>query len=499
MRKHGYASLIQSYSGLLNCMTHVRRGLSVGSWLNMGLVKVYDRVVPAARLITRSQWKQHMRDVWNGSENTDAVVRPDHSCSEQCSLQLPVSGVVRHCLRRRNPRPEDAPRLKAVSQLSSGSSIYRHDPCVRSVCPLFQRFAWGPLKACSVLVRVGCNPQSWCDGEGCPLPKPGGVCGPNGQRIINLLDPASKLFYKALLQFVPDQAADHQYGYASSRSRRDAILHVEAWLDRLRANGLSSAATLFDLTKAFDTLALSCIEDLLHNEPMLVSVRELLLDLHRRLRISLKQTDGGTLQVKLGSGALQGGGTGPRIFRMVYDACITRWRDATRDSDLTASYNGQDLSLSAAAYADDLVRIQCGSTLKQLEDRTLACTHALTAELDPRNLKLNAKKGETLLSYKGKGAYTAAKSAFSGEWNGYPVKLCVKYLGAQLQANGSLKAELQKRFGAARSGFARFSKLFKRRTVPVARKVLIFKAVVNEALLAALEVFAQLAAVSATR
>ena len=314
------------------------------------------------------------------------------------------------------------------------------------------------------------------------------MCGPNGQRIINLLDPASKLFYKALLQFVPDQPADHQYGYASNRSRRDAILHVEAWLDRLRANGLSSAATLFALTKAFDTLALSCIEDLLHNEPMPVSVRELLLDLHRRLRISLKQTDGGTLQVKLESGVLQGGGTGPRIFRMVYDACITRWRDATRDNDLTVSYNGQDLSLSAAAYANDLVRIQCCSTLKQLEDRTLACTHALTVELDPRNLKLNAKKGETLLSCKGKGAYTAAKSAFSGEWNGYPVKLCVKYLGAQLQANGSLKAELRKRIGAARSGFARFSKLFKRRTVPVARKVLIFKAVVNEALLAALEV-----------
>ena len=126
--------------------------------------------------------------------------------------------------------------------------------------------------------------------------------------------------------------------------------------------------------------------------------------------------------------------------------------------------------------------------MKQLEDRTLACTHALTVELDPRSLKLNARKGETLLSCKGKGAYNAAKRAVSGEWKGYPVKLCVKYLGAQLQANGSLRAELQKRIGAARSGFARFSKLFKSRTVPVARKVLIFKAVVNEALLAALEV-----------
>ena len=144
-------------------------------------------------------------------------------------------------------------------------------------------------------------------------------------------------------------------------------------------NGLSSAATLFDLTKTFDTLALSCIEDLLHNEPMPASVREMLLDLHPRLRISLKQTDGGTLQIKLESGVLQGGETGPRIFRMVYDACITRWRDATHENDLFVAYNGCRLSLSAAACADDFVRVQCGNTLKQLEDRTLACAHALTA------------------------------------------------------------------------------------------------------------------------
>ena len=98
--------------------------------------------------------------------------------------------------------------------------------------------------------RLGCNLQSWCDGQGCVLPKPGGVPGPDGQRIINLLDPAGKLFHKALLGFGADSPADHQYGYVAHRSRRDAILLVEAWLDRLRANKISTATTLFDLTKA---------------------------------------------------------------------------------------------------------------------------------------------------------------------------------------------------------------------------------------------------------
>ena len=240
----------------------------------------------------------------------------------KCSLQLPVRRGREALLKAAQTQA----RGRATPQGSLPAELWQLLLQARPLCHVsvssIPEICMGFFEG---MQRVGCNPQGWCDGEGCPLPKPGGVCGPNGQRIINLLDPASKLFYKALMQFVPDQPADHQYGYAPSRSRRDAILHVEAWLDRLRANGLSSAATLFDLTKAFDTLALGCIENLLRTEPMPVSVRELLLDLHRRLRISLKQNAGATLQMKLESGVLQGGGTGPRIFRMVYDACITSW------------------------------------------------------------------------------------------------------------------------------------------------------------------------------
>ena len=64
----------------------------------------------------------------------------------------------------------------------------------------------------------------------------------------------------------------------------------------------------------------------------------------------------------------------------------------------------------------------------------------------------------------------------------------MKYFGARLQSNGSTQAELRKRIGAAKSGFALFARFFKRSRVPLARKVLVFKAVVNESLRSALEV-----------
>ena len=94
--------------------------------------------------------------------------------------------------------------------------------------------SWAPeatMEVFEAFQRFGYNPQPWCDGQGCPLPKSGGLPGPAGQQLINLLDSGGKLFYKALLGLARDVPADHQYGYAAKRSCRDAILQVEAWLD----------------------------------------------------------------------------------------------------------------------------------------------------------------------------------------------------------------------------------------------------------------------------
>eukprot|EP00435_Cladocopium_sp_Y103_P055342 s1616_g18.t1 len=281
------------------------------------------------------------------------------------------------------------------------------------------------MRVFETIQSSGCNPQAWCDGQGCPLPKPGRISGPEGQRLINLLDPAGKLFYKALFGLVPDEPADHQYGFAPCRSRRDAILQVEAWLDRLRVNNFSTATTLFDLAKAFDTLAYTCIADVVARNGMPPAVRELLLDLHARLRISLDNVDGQKLQVKLESGVLEGGGTGPRLFRMAYDECILQWKERTSEHDLVVTYFGHSVSLSTAAYADDLVRVVGGRNLRAVEDATLACTTALQTLLEPRGPRLNSRKGKTLLSLRRQGAYKSARRACSGEWKGYPLKLSV--------------------------------------------------------------------------
>ena len=196
--------------------------------------KVYDRNVPAARSISRRQWLDHFRRVWGAWSHADAVV-PGCSMFEDVGSQLfPVLG----------GEPGRLALLKAAKSLAR----FRATPTGAVPAELWQLLLqkrnvdpWhvstipdSCMLAFEAMQSLCCNPQVWCDGQGCPLSKPGGVPGPDGQRVINLLDPAGKFFYKALLEHVPDAPADHQYGYAPCRSRREAILQVEAWLDRLR-------------------------------------------------------------------------------------------------------------------------------------------------------------------------------------------------------------------------------------------------------------------------
>ena len=452
--------------------------------------KVYDKNVPAAKSISRRQWLDHFHSVWGAWSHDDSVVdrRDTHD------LSLPVEPVLvgeagRFALLK---AAKSQARWRATPQGALPTELWQLLLQERLIAP---GHVSGIPSMCMCLFESiqssGCNPQAWCDGQGCPLPKPGGISGPEGHRVINLLDPAGKLFYKALFGLVPDEPADHQYGFAPCRSRRDAILQVEAWLDRLRASNFCTATTLFDLTKAFDMLTHTCIANVVTRNAMPPAVRALLLDLHARLRISLGNVEGQTLQVKLESGVLQGGGTGPRFFRMAYDECILQWKERTSAHALVVTYCGLSVSLSTlstAAYADDLVRVVHGHSLAAVEDVTLACTNSLQTLLEPRGLRLNNRKGETLLSLRGKGAYKSARRAYSGEWKAYPLKLVVKYLGAHMQSNGSMSAEIRKRIGAAKAEFAKFSKFFKRSHVPLPRKFLVFKSVVDASLLSALEV-----------
>ncbi|OLQ01864.1 hypothetical protein AK812_SmicGene15364 [Symbiodinium microadriaticum] len=437
-----------------------------------------ERQPPPAKSISKASWLQHFRQVQNAVECVgSAGFVPDPSPDYRIFFEGEEGCNCIAAAARRMPRDRATPRGSLPIELWSLIMQGQTGLMIMPYLELFQ--------------AMGINPSLWCEGHGCPIPKPGGDPTPNGMRVINLLDPLGKAFYKAAFQSHADTSACHQYGYSAKCSRRDAILQVTTLLQRLRMARMCTAANLYDLTKAFDMLSSqSVLQDLQQHQPFCPTIVAMLEDMQQRLLIHLPLSSGGSLHVHVRDGVLQGGGTGPRLFRRVYDTVVGDWQQRTTpEACLTrVSYEDSVLDLSTSAYADDLLRVEAADTADGIEAATVEHTRDLQNDLQPHRLQLNLRKCESLVSIRGRGSYVAARSLFSGAWKGLPLKPSVKYLGTHLQPFDSAKLDVTMRIAAARSAFAMFSKFLRRASVPLRRKILVFNAVVNEALLSVLEV-----------
>ena len=140
----------------------------------------------------------------------------------------------------------------------------------------------------------------------------------------------------------------------------------------------------------------------------------------------------------------------------VYDDAVHNWqrKSLSEPSLTTVVYEGLELDLSTAAYADDLVRVEAATAISEVEHRTVEHTKALKEVLRPHRLALNLSKSGSLVAARGRGAYADAARAFGGAWTGPPIKQSVKYLGAHIDAQLSLRLEITKRIAAARNSFS---------------------------------------------
>lgn len=442
------------------------------------------RPPPPTRPISRLAWVEHFRKVqlaeesecslpYSNATSPPEFLAPIFAGEEGCDRLARAAGR----MQRGRATPTGALPVELWSLLLQGKDALRPG---LTMMPMFE-----------AMQRSGANFAEWCIGYGCPIPKPGGDPTPNGQRVINLLDPLGKVFYKAALDSQPDPPHSHQYGYSAGRSRRDAILQLSTLLERLKRANICTSTNLYDLTKAFDMLCKdSVLADVQQDQLLHPTFKALLADLQQRLHIRLPLHGSQNMQVKLGAGVLQGGGTGPRLFRRVYDRIISGWKENTIPTTdyTTVFYNGGLHDIATAAYADDLARVEAARCLEEVEQSTVVHTQALKEALRPHRLELNLKKSEAMLALRGRGAYAAAKKAFSGTWKGPPLRRTVKYLGAHLQASLSTRIEVTKRIAAARTGFSKFAAFFQNSQVPLGQKKSVFRSVVNEAFLSALEV-----------
>ena len=339
--------------------------------------KLGNREPPSAKPIRKATWLEHFRKVQNASETRGALgptadrpqtFRPLFMGAEGCASLAKAA--------QKMPRDRATPKGALPIELWS-IILQPPDRGIQSPGLLL-------MPQLESLQAMGLNPAEWCIGHGCPIPKPGGDPTPKGMRVINLLDPMGKAFFKTTLDAHVNQRAQHQYGYTAKCSRRDAILQITTLLERLQKQRLCTSANLYDLTKAFDMLSSqSVVQDLRDNRPFEPCALAMLEDTQGRLRIHTPLTTGDSFCVQLQDGVLRGGGTGPRLFRRVYDAVVSKWKQDTRPAACytTVSYGEQTLDLSTASYADDLIRVEAATTAEEVEEATVEHTRQLGGAL----------------------------------------------------------------------------------------------------------------------
>ena len=274
-----------------------------------------ERQPPPAKSISKASRLRHFQKVQNAAECVgSAGFVPDPSPDFHIFFEGAEGCYSIAEAARRMPR--DGTRPCYTTGLLADRAVerhYMHGQTCLLIVPYLELFQ-----------AMGLNPSQWCEGHGCPIPKPGGDPTRNGMRVINLLDPLGKVFYKAAFQGHTDTRASHQYGYTAKCSRRDAILQVTTLLQRLRMASTCTAANLYDLTKAFDMLNSQSVL-----QPFCPTIVAMLEDMQQRLLIHLTLSDG-CLHVRVPDGVLQGGGTccwrlaATPHARSLPDSCLLR-------------------------------------------------------------------------------------------------------------------------------------------------------------------------------
>ena len=195
---------------------------------------------------------------------------------------------------------------------------------------------WQILMEASVLFRVlmlymwdrfheeGVLPREWQVAEGAQLGKSNGKRGCAGVRLINVLDPGGKIFFKYLWGDARPPRYAYTYGFRKGRRREQAILILHCIRWKLRQMGLSHTTTLHDVANAFPSPEHSDLHAMVD-----VCAREGDEELLKARCSDTVMVIGGhggqEIAVRPGCGGLQGDTSMPPMFSATYDPGIDVW------------------------------------------------------------------------------------------------------------------------------------------------------------------------------
>ena len=332
--------------------------------------------------------------------------------------------------------------------------------------------------------RTNKSPRLWNVSQTFQLDKMNNKKGCAAIRLVHLLDPVGKGFFKGLWDRHLPTNWDFAYGFSKGKRRETAIVHQRSLRHSLKSRGCSVHTGFYDVANAFPSPSHEAIDCMLRTMCPAADVA-LLQNRYRDALMSVTCAEGHRLVLSVGSGTLQGDAAAPEQFAELYNPVIQEWQCDTSRPDhqslVTAVYplTGEIVRVDVSCYADDVARTCVASEPHELVHTEARWDSALDARLASVGMGQNHGKKEWLLRFVGKHACSKMRKSlgFRSKLVGKP-KLVARYLGAWEDADGCFQVDVSKRLCAAQNAWHAMAGWFKARSAPLATRVAVFKSLV---------------------
>lgn len=291
-------------------------------------------------------------------------------------------------------------------------------------------------------------PREWKMAWVVPIPKAGKPAADLGSyRPISLIPCSAKLFERLvqgrLLWFLESKhlLPPSMLGFRGHLSAQDAVLDLTTHLKWSRSNRRHTAAVFLDLTKAFDSVDVPTVLDILKGMGLRGNVQRFLKNylLGRSIAVKLKGTISAERQ--LGKGLPQGSTLSPLLF----NCAMTKLAEAV------------PRGVSAAFYADDICMWNTQAHIRPLIAALQGALNAISEATRGLGLTVSAEKSRVVL-FRGRPT-RQIRSAPNLEINKaiIPRVRTHKFLGVTLdeRGNGVAQASISRRSVAAASNAIR--------------------------------------------
>jgi hypothetical protein len=251
------------------------------------------------------------------------------------------------------------------------------------------------------------------------LSKKNGKKGPAAKRLIHLLDPLGKAYFKQLWRRKPPRTWHFEAGFTKHSRREQGLVQARVVQYKITKRGRGFISSSYDVANAFPSISHSeldrVIEDKYGAEPG--PNAELLKTKYRQAYTHIRTEDGGEILGALGTGGMQGDCVMPGQFVEGYSEGIESWARDTEQrgrKSLVARepLSGQSIDTSLSVFADDLWRTGVAENLHEAQSLVEDWDTKLDKVLSTKSMGQNHAKKEHMVRFVGKGAAVEMRKAY---------------------------------------------------------------------------------------